>query len=120
MTIAESPTQEQRTLASSCCTPGALALPGAEVVERTAEVFKAIGHPVRLQILLLLGQSAGPVCVCDIEQPFSIKQPTISHHLKVLREAGLVETEQRGTWVYYRLRTAAIRSIEDFLNRMAD
>lgn len=104
------------TSVNACCTP--IALPDANVAGRAADVFKAIGHPVRLQILMMLGEAEEPVCVCDIERPFSIKQPTISHHLRVLREVGLVETEQRGTWVYYRLHTDALRPLCDLLARL--
>jgi ArsR family transcriptional regulator len=106
--------------AAACCTPISFEQPGTKYVERTADVFKAIGHPVRLQILMMLGLAEEPVCVCDIERPFSIKQPTISHHLRILREEGLVEAEQRGTWVYYNLRPGALRPLRDLLNRLTD
>lgn len=69
---------------------------------RLADGFKALSHPVRLQIVDLLARFGGEVCVCEIERHFDLTQPTISHHLKVLREAGLIDGEQRGLWVYYR------------------
>ena len=72
---------------------------------------KALGHPVRLQIVDLLNRYGGRVCVCDIEGQFDLTQPTISHHLKVLREAGLVGFEPRGLWAYYFLRPGAIQEI---------
>ncbi|KAB2859207.1 MAG: winged helix-turn-helix transcriptional regulator [Anaerolineae bacterium] len=68
-----------------------------------AELFKLLSHPVRLQILDILSRHSGQVCVCEIERHFKIRQPTISHHLRLLREGGLIEGEQRGLWVYYHL-----------------
>lgn len=96
---------------AACCDVGpALRLTGEEA-ERLAGLCKALGHPVRLQIVDLLSRYAGRVCVCDIEGQFDLTQPTISHHLKVLREAGLVGFEQRGLWAYYFLRPGAIQEI---------
>ena len=74
-----------------------------------AHVFKALGDPVRLRLVSMIGaREGGEVCVCDLASAFDLSQPTISHHLKVLREAGLIESERRGTWVYYRLVPAAL------------
>lgn len=67
-------------------------------------MFKALGEPVRLRLLDMVATDAGgEVCVCDLTGLFELSQPTISHHLRVLREAGLLECERRGTWVYYRV-----------------
>ncbi len=73
------------------------------VVERDAlvAVFRALGEPTRLEILRLIVAQPGPICVCDIVERFPLQQPTISHHLRVLREAGLVTVSRRGVWVYY-------------------
>ena len=72
-------------------------------------MFKALGDPVRLRLVSLIGaRQGGEVCVCDLTSAFDLTQPTISHHLKVLREAGLIDNERRGTWVYYRLVPAAL------------
>lgn len=90
-----------------CALPPSLRLSSTEADE-LAGMFKALGHPVRLQIVDLLSRFAGQVCVCDLESQFELSQPTISHHLKILREAGLVAAEQRGLWVYYYLRPAAV------------
>ena len=68
-----------------------------------AVTFKALGDPVRLRLLSLIASAGPEACVCDLNEAFDLSQPTISHHLKVLREAGLVSSERRGTWVYYRL-----------------
>jgi ArsR family transcriptional regulator len=74
-----------------------------------ARVFKALGDPVRLRLVSLIGaRQGGEVCVCDLTSAFDLTQPTISHHLKILRESGLIESERRGTWVYYRLVPGAL------------
>jgi ArsR family transcriptional regulator, arsenate/arsenite/antimonite-responsive transcriptional repressor len=74
-----------------------------------APVFKALGDPVRLRLISLIGgRQGGEVCVCDLTAAFDLTQPTISHHLKVLREAGIIDSQRRGTWVYYRLIPAAL------------
>ncbi|MEZ4837488.1 MAG: metalloregulator ArsR/SmtB family transcription factor, partial [Caldilineaceae bacterium] len=78
-------------------------------------VFKALANPVRLQMLDILNRRAGEVCVCDIEGHFDLSQPTISHHLRVLRQAGLVDAEQRGTWIYYRVRAETMEQMRAFL-----
>ncbi|MFE7114658.1 ArsR/SmtB family transcription factor [Streptomyces sp. NPDC057654] len=68
-----------------------------------AKVFKALGDPVRLRLLSMIASRAGgEICVCDLTPAFDLSQPTISHHLKLLRQAGLIDSERRGTWVYYR------------------
>lgn len=70
-----------------------------------ATVFKALGDPVRLRLFSMIASGpSGEVCVCDLTPAFDLSQPTISHHLKLLRQAGLVDSERRGTWVYYRSR----------------
>lgn len=82
-----------------------------------AQVFKALGDPVRLRLVSLIGaRDGGEVCVCDLTSAFDLSQPTISHHLKVLREAGLIDSERRGTWVYYRLVPAALERMAGLLS----
>jgi len=72
-------------------------------------MFKALGDPVRLRLLSMIASAGGgEVCVCDLTGSFALTGPTISHHLKVLREAGLVDSDRRGTWVYYRMIPAAL------------
>ena len=68
-----------------------------------AALFKALGDPYRLRIIATLSRSKHEVCVCDFTEAFPLKQPAVSHHLAVLRDAGIVRAERRGTWVYYRL-----------------
>lgn len=78
------------------------------IATELAGLFKALGDPVRLRLLSLIdSQPHGEACVCDLVGAFDLTQPTISHHLKVLREAGLVRGDRRGTWVYYRVEPQA-------------
>jgi ArsR family transcriptional regulator len=82
-----------------------------------AQVFKALGDPVRLRLVSLIGaHQGGEVCVCDLTTAFDLTQPTISHHLRVLREAGIITSERRGTWVYYRLVPAALERMAALLS----
>jgi ArsR family transcriptional regulator len=97
----------QATLDACCALPPSLRLSSAEAEDLSA-MFKALGHPVRLQIVELLSRFAGQACVCDVEGQFELSQPTISHHLKILREAGLIDAEHRGLWAFYYLRPAAV------------
>ena len=77
-----------------------------------APMFKALGDPVRLRLLSMIASAVGgEVCVCDLTGAFALSGPTISHHLKVLREAGLVHSDRRGTWVYYRVVPGALAMI---------
>ncbi|CAN5539726.1 metalloregulator ArsR/SmtB family transcription factor [soil metagenome] len=81
-----------------------------------AQMFKALGDPVRLRLLSLIASSAGgQACVCDISAPFELSQPTISHHLKVLRAAGILDSERRGSWVYYRAIPEALQQLSTIL-----
>ncbi len=95
-------------LQSPCCTPGAPLLPPEERATLAAQ-FKALGDPTRLAIVNQLAASE-ECCVCNLE-PLGLSQPTISHHLKILREAGLVESTRRGTWAYYRLVPDAVEAL---------
>jgi ArsR family transcriptional regulator, arsenate/arsenite/antimonite-responsive transcriptional repressor len=87
-----------------CCPPIAQEALGPEDATGMARMFKALGDPIRLRLLSRITSAAeGEICVCDITgDGFNVSGPTISHHLKVLREAGLIDGERRGTWVYYR------------------
>jgi ArsR family transcriptional regulator len=89
--------------AAACCSPLASQPLSPQQAEVLAKAFKALGDPVRLRLLSLIAAQRGrDVCVCDLTSVFDVSQPTISHHLKVLREAGLITGERRGTWVYYQ------------------
>jgi ArsR family transcriptional regulator, arsenate/arsenite/antimonite-responsive transcriptional repressor len=90
---------------AACCAPIGVKRIPAETAELLAPAFKALGDPVRLQLMSMIASAPdGESCVCDLTEPFDLSGPTISHHLKVLREAGLIDGERRGTWVYYRAR----------------
>jgi ArsR family transcriptional regulator, arsenate/arsenite/antimonite-responsive transcriptional repressor len=81
-----------------------------------AAVFKALGDPVRLRLFsLIASHAAGEACVCDLTGEFDVSQPTISHHLKVLREAGLLSSERRASWVYYRVEATALAALAGLL-----
>ncbi|WP_031087399.1 ArsR/SmtB family transcription factor [Streptomyces sp. NRRL WC-3549] len=104
--------------ADGCC-PTLLAAPMDEdqAVE-LAKVFKALGDPVRLRLLSMIASRAGgEVCVCDLTPSFDLSQPTISHHLKLLKQAGLIASERRGTWVYYRLLPETTDKLATVLTR---
>lgn len=92
-----------------CCAPGAGRISPA-AAEALAQRFRALGDPTRVAIVNRLA-GAGEVCVCELVAEFDLAQPTISHHLKVLRDAGLVESRRRGTWAYYRLLPEAVESL---------
>ena len=81
--------------------------------ESIAEDFDVLANPVRLQLLDILARNEGRVCVCDLEASVPVKQPTVSHHLRLLREAELIESEKVGQWVYYRIRRDAARAMRD-------
>lgn len=81
-----------------------------------AAALKALGHPVRVQMLDLISQRGGEVCGCDIEAHFDLTQPTISHHLKVLREANLISSEQRGVWVHHHVNIETLAALRQLLD----
>ncbi|MGQ0643235.1 MAG: ArsR/SmtB family transcription factor [Gemmatimonadaceae bacterium] len=78
-----------------------------------ADDFDVLAHPVRLQLLDVLARNEGRVCVCDLEVAVPVKQPTVSHHLKLLRAAGLIEREKVGLWAYYRVDRAALARLRE-------
>ncbi len=88
------------------------------VAERDVQVFRALGDPTRLQIVALLAAQSEPLCVCYVEAAFALTQPTISHHLKVLRDANLVTTERRGVWIYYQLNQERLREAAQFFDEL--
>lgn len=90
-------------------------MPDAELLAR---IFKALGDPTRVRLLSLIGaQPDGEACVCELTDPVGLSQPTVSHHLKQLVEAGLISREQRGKWAYYRVVQTALDSLADTLRR---
>jgi len=94
----------------ACCSPLVREPLTAGQAAELSRVFKAMGDPVRLRLLsLIASHEGGEACVCDLTGVFELTGPTISHHLKVLREAGLIVGERRGTWIYYRIQPEALR-----------
>lgn len=92
-----------------CCTPVTAGVLTVDEAERTARTFKALGDPTRVRLLSLIAASgAGEACICDLTEPVGLSQPTVSHHMKVLVDAGLATREQRGRWAYYRVVTEAL------------
>ena len=83
--------------------------------QRLATVAKALGDPIRIQLLDVLRKHAGKVCVCELVPLFDVAQPTVSHHLKVLRDAGLVESEKQGLWAFYYVLPGALDDLERWL-----
>ena len=102
--------------AAPCCPPMAQRRVDATTAGALAPAFKALGDPVRLQLLSMIASApGGEICVCDLTPEFELSGPTISHHLRSLREAGLVDADRRGTWVYYRARPAILRQLAALL-----
>lgn len=104
------------TLADACCTPLLAAPLEPEAARQLAGAFKALADPGRLRLLsLVAAHPGGEACVCELTEPLGLGQPTVSHHLKVLHEAGLLEREQRGVWAYYRLVPGRLQMLRDAL-----
>jgi ArsR family transcriptional regulator len=95
----------------ACCAPLAGPVLDEEQAVATAELFKALGDPARVRIVNVLATTAGPVCGCELVEPLGLAQPTVSHHLKKLLDAGLLEREQRGKWAYFSLRRDAVEKL---------
>ncbi len=96
----------------ACCSPLMTEAMSSEQAERIAPLLKALADPVRLRLLSLVAAHAdGEACVCDLNDAFELSQPTISHHLKVLHEAGLLDRSKRGTWVYYRIKAEVLGDV---------
>ena len=101
---------QERKLGARCCEELSVQLDSAEAA-RLSDDLQILAHPVRLQILDLLARHAGQVCVCDLEGALPIKQPTVSHHLRLLREAGLIDSERHGLWAYYFVKRDALAAL---------
>ena len=92
----------------ACCAPLAAPLLSDEQADGTAALFRALADPARVRIVNVLATSDEPVCVCNLTEPLRLSQPTVSHHLKKLVDAGLLEREQRGKWAYYSINPEAM------------
>ncbi len=106
----------KRATGVRCCEP--VVYPDVERAQaaRLAEVAKALGDPIRLQLVDVLRRHAGKVCVCELVPLFDISQPTLSHHLKRLRDAGIVDAERQGLWAYYYVRPDALTELTAWLS----
>src|ERR1700684_2234369 len=97
---------------AACCSPLSASPMTMEQAEQVAPLMKALADPVRLRLMsLVASRDGGEACVCDLNDAFDLTQPTISHHLKVLHEVGLLDRDKRGVWVYYRARTEALANL---------
>jgi ArsR family transcriptional regulator len=104
-----------------CCSPLAGEPMDAETAQRLATVLKAIAEPTRLRLLSLVAAHAdGEACICDLTGPVRLSQPTVSHHMRVLVDAGLLVREQRGKWAYYRLVDGALDVLAKFLGTIQE
>jgi ArsR family transcriptional regulator len=98
--------------AVACCAPLSARPLSAEQAEQVAPLLKALADPVRLRLMsLVASHPGGEICACELGESFDLSQPTISHHLKVLYDAGLVDRDKRGVWVYHRARAEALASL---------
>jgi ArsR family transcriptional regulator, arsenate/arsenite/antimonite-responsive transcriptional repressor len=107
--------KQKRPAGQPCCEP--VVYPDVErhEAERMATIAKALGDPIRLQLVDVLRKHAGKVCVCELVPLFELSQPTVSHHLRVLRDAGIVDSERRGLWAYYYVVPEALGEFTDWL-----
>ncbi|MBI4519653.1 MAG: helix-turn-helix transcriptional regulator [Gemmatimonadetes bacterium] len=102
-----------RSRGTRCCGPETQPTLTYEYAEQLSADFGVLAHPVRLQLLDILARNEGQVCVCDLEAAVPVKQPTVSHHLRLLREAGLVDSERRGLWAYYFVKRGAMAALRN-------
>jgi ArsR family transcriptional regulator len=105
----------KRPAGERCCEPVVYPDVERQQAERMAEIAKALGDPIRLQLVDVLRKHAGKVCVCELVPLFAISQPTLSHHLKKLRDAGIVDSERRGLWAYYYVIPDALEELSAWL-----
>ena len=108
--------KQKRPPGEPCCEPLVRPSISARRAERMASLAKALGDPIRVQLVDVLRRHAGKVCVCELTPLFDVSQPTISHHLKVLRDAGLVGVERRGLWAYYYVNPEAVKELSKWLS----
>ncbi len=108
--------KQKRAAGERCCEPVVYPEVERQQAEQMARVAKALGHPVRLQLVDVLRKHAGKVCVCELVPLFDLAQPTVSHHLKVLRQAGIVGSERQGLWAYYYVIPEALEELSAWLS----
>ena len=108
--------KQKRPAGEPCCEPVVYPDVEREGAQRMAAIAKALGDPVRLQLVDVLRKHAGKVCVCELVPLFELSQPTVSHHLKVLRDAGIVGSERHGLWAYYYVLPDAVKELSRWLS----
>ena len=107
--------KQKRPVGEPCCEPIAYPAIDRAEAEHLATVAKALGDPIRVQLVDVLRQHAGKVCVCELVPLFDLSQPAVSHHLRVLREAGIVGSERQGLWSYYFVKPDALERLSTWL-----
>jgi ArsR family transcriptional regulator, arsenate/arsenite/antimonite-responsive transcriptional repressor len=107
--------KQKRPAGEPCCQPVVYPDVERQQAERIALLAKALGDPIRLQLVDVLRKHAGKVCVCELVPLFDVSQPTLSHHLKKLRDAGIVDSERRGLWAYYYVVPDALEELSQWL-----
>ena len=115
MTLELAPKQK-RPKGEPCCVAPVRPDVSAAEAQRLARIAKALGDPIRLQLVDVLARHAGKVCVCELVPLFDLSQPTVSHHLKVLREAGIVGSEREGLWAFYYVQPEALDELRSWLS----
>jgi ArsR family transcriptional regulator len=108
--------KQKRPVGEPCCEPVVYPDIEREQAERMVTVAKALGDPIRMQLVDVLRKHAGKVCVCELVPLFDLSQPTVSHHLKVLREAGIVGSERQGLWAYYYVNPDSLEELSTWLS----
>ena len=111
--MSDSITRPPRASGTRCCESGAHSRIGVDEADRLSDDLQLLAHPVRIQILDILAHYGGSACVCDLEEALPVKQPTVSHHLKILRDAGLIDCERQGLWAYYVVRHELLAQLQD-------
>jgi ArsR family transcriptional regulator len=107
--------KQKRPAGEPCCQPVVYPEVVRVEAERLAAIAKALSDPIRVQLVDVLRKHAGKVCVCELVPLFDLSQPTVSHHLKVLRDAGIVDSERRGLWAYYYVLPEAMKELSAWL-----
>jgi ArsR family transcriptional regulator, arsenate/arsenite/antimonite-responsive transcriptional repressor len=108
--------KHKRPVGEPCCVPVVYPDVDRTAAARISSIAKALGDPIRMQLVDVLRKHAGKVCVCELVPLFDLSQPTVSHHLKVLRDAGIVGSERRGLWAYYYVNPDAVKEFSTWLN----
>jgi ArsR family transcriptional regulator len=107
--------KRKRPVGEPCCEPVVYPEIERDQAERMGQVAKALGDPIRMQLVDVLRKHAGKVCVCELVPLFAVSQPTLSHHLKKLRDAGIVDSERQGLWAFYYVKPEALEELSTWL-----